>query len=109
MLLISCLIIVALVASSGCANVRPYAEVGLAYQLDDRSTRVVRRESKYQCDRGLQGQFELGLKIKEEVLGENNHLRMGYHHESWVNCGSPFNEKPEISKDDVRLVYHYEF
>lgn len=91
---------------AGCGNVRPYVEVGAAYQLDGMSDYWVRTSRSWQCSNGIQGQLEVGVKYH---VG-NDHVRLGYHHESWLNCGQPFgNGRPEIYQDDVRLVYHAEF
>lgn len=102
------LISIAILAGGCTTYARPYVEVGLAYQLDQNTDYWLQKDRDWQCSNGLQGQLEVGYHISEPVLG-NDHIRIGYHHESWVNCGGPFNKRAEVYQDDIRVVYHMQF
>jgi hypothetical protein len=101
-------IIIGFFALAGCGST-PYYEVGVGYQIDNNSDYIVRRAREWQCNNGLQAQFELGTEWYD-VLRDGDRVSVGYHHESWINCGGPFNnENPELYKDDVRVVYRGTF
>jgi hypothetical protein len=85
-----------LVILSGCAA-KPYATIALGYQLDDHSDYWVRTVRDYQCDTNVQFNGEIGLEF-------DNNLTVGYHHQSWVFCGGPLNNKPELYQDDIRIT-----
>ena len=86
----------AVVALSGCAS-SPYAEIGLGYQIDSMTDHWVQTTNKDQCSKQPQFHIELGLEWA-------NDWTLGYHHQSWVRCGGPFNDRPEIYTDDIRLT-----
>ena len=115
LLVLIVLISVAILGTSGCTvldtveeytGTRPYVEIGAAYQIDKNTDYWLQKERTWQCSNGIQGQLEVGM-IRPT---KNGHLRLGYHHESWLNCGKPLgNGEPEVYQDDVRLVYHHVF
>lgn len=80
---------------SGCAA-SPYAEVGIGYQLDSNSDWHLRTDREWQCH-NPQFHGEIGLEW-------DNDIKLGYHHQSWWGCGAPFNDKPELFTDDIRLT-----
>lgn len=83
---------------AGCGST-PYFEVGVGYQIDKNSDWYVRTERPWQCSDNYQGHFELGLDWGD--------TRLGYHHQSWFTCGDPFNSRPELYVDDVRLTHTF--
>lgn len=80
---------------TGCAA-SPYAEVGVGYQLDNYTDYWLQTERDFQCSSGPQAHFEVGM--------EKNNWKLGIHHQSWWLCGGPFNDKPEIYQNDIRLT-----
>ncbi len=87
------LILVAFLLSS-CAHVKPYAEVGIAYQFDKYSDYISQTERSWNCN-NPQLDVEVGIETR-------SHWQLGVHHTSWVNCGS-FNNKPETYSNDIRI------
>ena len=81
---------------AGCAS-SPYVEVGLGYQIDNMTDQLVQTGHKDQCSRQPQFHVELGIETE-------NNWKLGYHHQSWLRCGGPFNHRPEIYTDDIRLT-----
>lgn len=83
----------------GCSSnkVAPYAEFGLGYQIDKNSDWWVRTTRPDQCSKQPQFHGEIGLEFPRN-------WKLGYHHQSWVLCGGPFNNDPEIYMDDIRLT-----
>ena len=82
---------------TGCSTAKPYAELGLGYQLDGMTDQLVQTGLKDQCSIQPQFHAELGLELP-------NDWSLGYHHQSWLFCGGPFNSRPEIYTDDIRLT-----
>jgi len=80
---------------SGCSGI-PYAEVGLGYQIDNNSDWWVRQERGY-VGRNPWIHAELGLEFKHKIS-------CGYHHQSKLIDGGPFNHNPEIYIDDIRCT-----
>ena len=78
----------------GCAS-SPYATVTLAHQVDSRTDWWVQTERKDQCF-NPQAQLEAGLEWDSGV-------QLGYWHQSWLGCGKPFNNHPEIYQDAIVL------
>ena len=79
---------------SGCAT--PYAEVGVAYPLDKYTDYWVQTDRTWQCSNGPQAHFEVGV--------EKNDWQLGIHHQSWWGCGGPFNNRPEVYENDIRIT-----
>lgn len=86
----------ALVLVTGC-SATPYAAVGLGYQVDAASSPLIRTAQPQQCSDNLQGRFAAGL--------DWGRVELEYFHQSWVACGSPFNDRPELSADSINLTY----
>jgi hypothetical protein len=76
----------------GCA---PYAEIGVGYQLDSHSAWTLRTEREWQCS-NPQFHGEVGLEFEHQWT-------LAYHHQSWVGCGDPLNNKPELYQDHIQL------
>lgn len=93
------LVIIALVAVTGCSTAKPYAELSLGYQLDGMSDWYVRTARPWQCEKNVQFNGELGLELPAG-------WSVAYHHQSWLMCGGPFksgNGRPELYQDDIRI------
>lgn len=82
---------------SGCANVDPYASIGLGYQVDSASSHDLRTTRPWQCSSNVQVHGELGLDLPKN-------WSVAYHHQSWLACGRPFNNRRELSTDDIRIT-----
>jgi len=80
----------------GCAS-SPYAEVGIGYQLDSMTDYWLQTSRDWQCSKQPQVHGEVGLEW-------DNGWTLGYHHQSWLNCGGPFNSSPEVYTDDIRIT-----
>ena len=82
---------------AGCAsNPSPYATIGLGYQLDSNTDYWLKTEQEWQCSKQPQVHAEVGLEFDHQ-------LTIGYHHQSWLRCGGPFNDLPEVYTDDIRI------
>lgn len=81
----------------GCSGVAPYATVGLGYQIDDNTDYWLKTSQSWQCSKQPQFHAEVGLEF-------DHNLTVGYHHQSWVRCGGPFNSRPEVYTDDIRIT-----
>ena len=88
--------LIPLLLLAGCAST-PYAEIGLGYQIDGMTDQLVQTGHKDQCSYQPQVHLELGLEFDHDWT-------LGYHHQSWLMCGGPFNSRPEIYMDDVRIT-----
>lgn len=86
-----------LVFLSGCSTMVPYAAFSLGYQIDAHTDYWLRTERTWQCDRNVQFNGELGVELPHNIT-------IGYHHQSWLFCGGPFNSKPEVYQDDIRIT-----
>jgi len=82
---------------SGCSTAKPYAEISLGYQLDGMTDYWLKTSNPDQCSRNVQFNGEVGLEFP-------HNWQLGYHHQSWLLCGGPFNHRPEIYTDDIRLT-----
>jgi len=82
---------------TGCASVDPYFEVSLGYQIDGMSDYWVQTFNPEQCSKNVKFDAELGLELPKNWT-------VGYHHQSWLLCGGPFNDMPEIYADDIRVT-----
>jgi len=91
--------ICAMLLVSGCV-VSPYAEIGVAYQLDSYTDYWLQTERPHQCSNGPQGHFEVGVP--------KNNWSLGLHHQSWWLCGGPLNTRPEVYQNDIRLTKRWE-
>ena len=93
------ILIVALIASqglSGCAGTRPYAEIGIGYTLDSNSDWYLETKRDWTCDNHDVFHGEVGLEFPKDWT-------LGYHHQSHVSCGGPFNSNPELYQDEIIL------
>jgi len=86
-----------LVLLSGCAAA-PYAELGIGYQIDSQTDYWLQTDRDWQCSKQPQFHAEVGLEFDDGWT-------LGYHHQSWLMCGSPRgNNDPEVYTDDIRLT-----
>jgi len=81
---------------SGCAAT-PYAEISLGYQIDGMTDYWLQTSNPNQCSKNVKFDAELGLELP-------NDWTVGYHHQSWLLCGEPFSNIPEIYADDIRIT-----
>lgn len=94
----SFLVLACILLLSACSSAPGlYAEVGIGYQLDSRTDYWLQTDRDWQCKKQPQFHGEVGYEFPHD-------LRLGYHHQSWWRCGGPFNERPEIYTDDLRLT-----
>jgi len=81
---------------SGCAS-SPYAEIGIGYQLNGHTDYWLQTDRDWQCSKQPQFHGEVGLEF-------DGGWTVGYHHQSWWRCGGPFNNRPEVFTDDIRIT-----
>ena len=84
-----------ILALTGCAS-SPYAELSLGYQIDGMTDHWLQTERSWQCSKNVQFNGEIGLEFE-------NDWTVGYHHQSWLLCGT-INERPEVHTDDIRIT-----
>jgi len=89
--LVTCMLLL-----SGCAST-PYGEISLGYQLDDSTDYWLKTEQSWQCSKNVQFNAEAGLEF-------DNQWTVGLHHQSWLMCGGPFNSRPEVDSNDIRIT-----
>jgi hypothetical protein len=82
---------------AGCAGTKPYLEIGLGSQINRNTDYWVQTPRDWQCSKNIQVHIEPGLEW-------DSNWRLGYHHKSWLLCGGPFNNHPEVYADDIRLT-----
>jgi len=81
---------------TGC-TATPYGELSLGYQIDGMTDHWLQTGRPWQCSKNIQFNGEVGLEF-------DNDWTVGYHHQSWLMCGGPFNERPEVYMDDIRIT-----
>ena len=96
----SILILLAILLT-GCATLedkgfKPFATIGVGYQLDSRTDYWVQTERKDQCSVNAPFFGDAGLHHRKN-------WKIYYSHQSWVACGGPFNSKPEIYADYIKV------
>jgi uncharacterized protein YceK len=101
------LILVAVLLLSGCAGISPYVEGALAYPIDSETDYWLQTDRSWQCSSGPQAHIEVGVTKGDEEQG--GALSLGVHHQSWLLCGGPLNDKPEVDQNDIRLKYRKEW
>lgn len=82
-------------ALAGCSST-PYAEIGIGYTLNEMSDWYLSTEREWTCDNPDTFHGEVGLEF-------DNQWTLGYHHQSQVSCGGPFNSNPELYQDEIIL------
>lgn len=80
---------------SGC-GATPYTTVGLGYQIDGETDYWLQRERTWQCSKQPSAHIEIGLEFE-------NKLTVAAHHQSWLLCGAPFNNDPEVDQNEIRI------
>jgi len=92
------LILAMVVFLPACSSVKPYAEIGLGYQIDRNTDYWLETDRSWQCSKQPQFHGELGIELKHD-------WKIGYHHQSWLMCGKPFGGgQPEVYADDIRIT-----
>ena len=93
--IISALVLGLILISSGCSTTpSPYLEIGIGYQLDEMSDWYLRTDRGWTCSNNENFHAELGVEM-------DNQWKVGYHHQSHVTCGGPFNSHPELYQDEI--------
>ncbi len=92
-------IILLSVLVTGCGSLVPYAEIGGGYQINKESDWHLRTEREWQCSNPFV-YFEAGYEMK-------NNWSIGVNHQSHVQCGVPFDTKPETYSLDVRVTKRF--
>ena len=75
----------------------PYMEIGIGYTLDGMTDHWLQTDRDYTCKNNDTFHAEIGLEFDYD-------LRLGYHHQSQVSCGGPFNNHPETYQDEIILT-----
>jgi hypothetical protein len=83
---------------TGCAGWSPFAEVGVGFQIDNRTDWWVQTQRGYQ-GKNPQARLAVGMA--------NGKYSCGYYHQSWFFQGRPFNKDPEIYQDDIRCTIRW--
>jgi hypothetical protein len=95
MKLMTPLMLLVITACSGTPA--PYFEVGIGWNIDEMTDYWLKTEQSWTCDNNDTFHAELGLEW-------DNNVQLGYHHQSHVSCGGPFNDKPEVYQDEIILT-----
>jgi len=78
-----------------CAsNPSPYMKIGMAYNVDDQSDWYLRSDRDWECSNKENFHAEIGLEFDHQIT-------VGYHHQSHLTCGGPFNNHPELYQDEI--------
>lgn len=83
---------------SGCSITKPYAEIGIAHQVDAYTDWISRTDRDWQCSNPA-AFIELGAEI-------GNGYKVSLLHQSWVTCGGYLfgsNDKPEMFANYIYL------
>jgi len=92
------LVVLPLLVVSGCSTTpKPYVEVGIGYQVDGMTDYWLQTSREWTCSNGDTFHAELGLEF-------DHNLKLGYHHQSHISCGGPFNSHAEVYQDEIILT-----
>ena len=80
----------------GCAGWKPYAEIGVGYQLNGETDYWLQQERSWQCSKDPEFLGELGIE-------SSSSWKVAVEHESWVRCGGPFNSDPEVDSNRIKI------
>ena len=75
----------------------PYMEIGIGYTIDGNTDYWLQTDRDWTCRNNDTFHAEIGLEFDYD-------LRLGYHHQSQVSCGGPFNSYPETYQDEIILT-----
>ncbi len=90
------LVLAVLLVLGGCGST-PYGELSLGYQLDSQTDYWLQTDRTWQCAKNIQFNGEIGLEF-------DHGWQVGLHHQSWLMCGDPFNDRPEVWQDDIKVT-----
>ena len=79
-----------------CSGTKPYLEVGIGVTLNGNSDWYLSTKRDWTCDNYDTFHGEVGLEFPKDWT-------LGYHHQSHISCGGPFNSKPELYQDEIIL------
>lgn len=89
------LVIGLMIMVSGCGTTpSPYLEIGVGYQIDEHTDWYLRSDKSWTCDNGDTFHVEIGAEF-------DKNWKVGYHHQSHISCGGPFNSHPELYQDEI--------
>lgn len=77
---------------TGCGTAKPYAQIGLGYQT--KADWYLEPEREWTCDSHDRWHGEVGLEFPGQWT-------VGYHHQSGITCGGPFNNRNELFEDEI--------
>ena len=87
-------LIATILVLSGCGGM--YGKVGLAAQVDRNTDYWLQTDRDWQCSKNVQFHGEVGYEFEHDVT-------VYYHHQSWLLCGGPFNDAPEVYTDRIGI------
>jgi len=76
---------------------KPYLEVGIGYNIDGMTDHWLQTGRTWTCNNNDTFHAELGVEF-------DHNLTLGYHHQSHLSCGGPFNNHPEVYQDELILT-----
>jgi len=87
------LLVVLSILITGCTST-PYIAIGVGYQNDRGTDWYQHTAREWTCDKHDTFHAEVGTEW-------DSGWSVGYHHQSGVSCGKPFNTHPELYRDEL--------
>jgi len=86
---------------AGCGSTpSPYFDIGMSYNLDEFSDWYLRSDREWECSNKENFHAEIGLEFDHQWT-------IGYHHQSHLTCGGPFNNHPELYQDEIMIMKRF--
>ncbi len=107
--MVRCCLIVITLFLSGCATLKekgfdPYGSISLGSQINRHTDYFLRTDTwDNQCPKNVKVNAGVGIYLP---VPDKWYLpdKVGIHHESFLLCGWPFNDDPEITSYDFRIT-----